>query len=139
MTNLGEWWRNHTTLVEVASWAVDVGELADAAEVVYFFEKPWKHEDLWAEWTKRNAETASRGFEVRFKDEGLVNGSPVGPVVVIDLDQYDRDPVLVAHRAKGLPGIPYGHKPLGVVDHSWLTLSEAERIAESYGVELQVS
>ena len=44
------WWEDHGALVSTADWAVDVGELGSAQEVVYFFEKPWCFDDLYEQW-----------------------------------------------------------------------------------------
>lgn len=44
------WWEWHDRLVEVADWAVDNSTFTTPAEVVAFFEKPWKYEELHDEW-----------------------------------------------------------------------------------------
>jgi hypothetical protein len=71
-------------------------------------------------------------YTVTFKHEDTVNGRPVGPVTVIDHDEYDQDPEI----AEGGIGIPFGYKPRGVTDLGWQTRSAARQIAAGYGVPL---
>lgn len=74
---------------------------------------------------------------VKFKVENFTT-EPIGPCVITDLDLYEQDPIIAAHKDAGLPGIPFGHKPLGQQTR-WMTLSEALAIAAEMGVELEES
>lgn len=75
--------------------------------------------------------------EIRFKNEGTdEQGRAIGPVTFLDFDQYDADPVIVAHRAEGRSGRPYGYVPQGMRDLGWMTEDDAAAIAASEGAEL---
>lgn len=45
-----KWFEWPDRVWEVADWAVDCGTFATPREVLDFFEKPWKWEDLHDEW-----------------------------------------------------------------------------------------
>lgn len=70
---------------------------------------------------------------VSYKDEG----GELGPVVVIDHEIYDQDPVVARRRNEGSVGIPFGYKPQGLTELGWLTRSEALAVAASHGVTLE--
>lgn len=75
--------------------------------------------------------------KVTFKVETFVDSHPAGPVTLIDEELLAADPVIADCRAKGLPGMPYGYKPLGMETlHPWRMRSEAVEIAASLGLEL---
>jgi hypothetical protein len=45
------WWgMDHALIWSVAAWAVDMGELNTAQEVLSFWEKPWKYPELHNAW-----------------------------------------------------------------------------------------
>ncbi len=44
------WHDEQTTVWSVANWAAEVGELNTVDEVLYFFEKPWKYEELYEQY-----------------------------------------------------------------------------------------
>ena len=67
---------------------------------------------------------------VSFKDED----GELGPVVVIDHDIYDKDPVISKNNADGSVGVPFGYKPQGLTELGWLTRRRA--LAE-HGVTLE--
>jgi hypothetical protein len=70
---------------------------------------------------------------VSFKDEA----GELGPVVVIDHDVYDKDPVIAKARAEGHLGRPFGYKPQGMTELGWLTRRDALAVAAEHGVQLQ--
>lgn len=41
---------NYEEMLSVATWAIDVGELSTAGDVLHFFEKPWHYLGLFAEY-----------------------------------------------------------------------------------------
>lgn len=42
---------NYEKMLSVATWAIDVGELSTAREVLAFFEKPWNYPELFLGYT----------------------------------------------------------------------------------------
>lgn len=54
-----EWWELNAQLTEVASFGISTGELTTPEDVVYFFTKPWKYQDLYERYVEmeRNART----------------------------------------------------------------------------------
>lgn len=70
---------------------------------------------------------------VRFKDED----GELGPVVVIDHEVYDKDPVVAERRAEGSVGGPFGYKPQGMTELGWLTRREALAVAAEHAVTLE--
>jgi hypothetical protein len=70
---------------------------------------------------------------VRFKDED----GELGPVVVIDHEVYDKDPVIAKLKAEGRVGKPFGYKPEGITDLGWLTRRQALAVAAEHGVTLE--
>ena len=70
---------------------------------------------------------------VSFKDEG----GECGPVVLIDHDVYDKDPVIAKARAEGSPGRPFGYKPDGMTELGWLSRRDALAVAAEHGVMLE--
>lgn len=48
------WYASHSTLVSVASWAVEHHALLTPDAVVRFFEKPWQYDDLYADYLEEN-------------------------------------------------------------------------------------
>lgn len=55
---MAEWYARRETLVEVASFGYETGELREAADILYFLEKPWKYEELYEAWTSALVETS---------------------------------------------------------------------------------
>jgi hypothetical protein len=70
---------------------------------------------------------------VSFKEEG----EEYGPVVVIDHDVYDKDPVIAKARAEGNPGKPFGYRPQGMTELGWLSRRDALAVAAEHGVTLK--
>lgn len=69
-----------------------------------------------------------------FKCEGADDaGNAFGPVAVIDTEEAAKDPL-----AQGM-GVPYGYEPAWRTDHGWQPKSYARALAESLGVELEVT
>jgi hypothetical protein len=45
------WWGDDDSLImSVAHWAVDVGELNNAHDLIAFMERPWHYPALFEEW-----------------------------------------------------------------------------------------
>jgi hypothetical protein len=40
-----DWWQDTDNLIALGYWMAD--NYHDPREIVYMFEKPWKHDDLW--------------------------------------------------------------------------------------------
>lgn len=75
---------------------------------------------------------------VLFKCETFIDDQPAGPVVILDVDLYEADPVVAQRRADGVPGIPYGYEPQGrTLLTPWRTRAEARSIATRHGVSLE--
>jgi len=69
---------------------------------------------------------------VSFKQEDFSErDEPIGPVVVIDHDRYDKDPEIVKGGESG--SIPFGD---GMTELGWKTRREALTIAAEHGVKL---
>lgn len=61
------WHEEQTTVLSVADWAVDCGELTTAAEVLYFFEKPWKYEELYERFREDQFNQGEAQWEDRYR------------------------------------------------------------------------
>jgi hypothetical protein len=70
---------------------------------------------------------------VRYKDEG----GELGPVIVIDHEIYDKDPVIAKNKAEDCVGVPFGYKPQGLTELGWLTRRRALAVAAEHGVTLE--
>jgi hypothetical protein len=75
--------------------------------------------------------TTSTTHTVLYKDETGTSG----PVTVIENAVYAADPEV----AKGGFGLPYGYRPKGLTDKSWMTRAKALKVAAEYGVVLTES
>jgi hypothetical protein len=45
------WYENFANVLQLAHWLADEGRLETVAETLYYFSKPWKWSDEWAEMT----------------------------------------------------------------------------------------
>jgi hypothetical protein len=70
---------------------------------------------------------------VSFKDED----GELGPVVVIEHEVYDEDPIIAKNRAEGRLGVPFGYKAQGLIELGWLTRGQALAVAAKHGVTLE--
>jgi len=50
MSDRGEWYDNPDTVHSVATYGVDESKISGVDELLYFFEKPWKWQQLHDEW-----------------------------------------------------------------------------------------
>jgi hypothetical protein len=52
MTTPTAWYEDASTVHSVATWGVQTSQLTSIGDVLYFFEKPWKYEEIYDGWTK---------------------------------------------------------------------------------------
>jgi hypothetical protein len=67
-----KWFQSHQALIELAYWLNDRGDLTDVANVLYFFEKPWKYQEEWEAYVaERDAEAVDQFNTVAAWEESL--------------------------------------------------------------------
>ncbi len=62
------WHEEQTTVLSVADWAADTGEITSARAMVYFFEKPWKFEELHERFLEHRDQMAEDYWEFRSRE-----------------------------------------------------------------------
>ncbi len=50
------WYVQSDTILAVATWGVDNHVFNNQRDLLYFFEKPWKYEELFLQYTQSNEE-----------------------------------------------------------------------------------
>jgi hypothetical protein len=83
---------------------------------------------------ERKGEASDERQRQRQQEDFSERDEPIGPVVVIDHDCYDKDPEVVKGGESGF--IPFGYKPDGMTELGWKTRREALTIAAEHGVKL---